>query len=190
LNHGALSRAVLATIDLDAGFVHTFVPDNPAGIDLRDFAHNIFAALSAGDADRVGTLAADAVIDFARSRGANFFISQPGIRRQDFGPEMKWGKGVPLAPERVMFSSDDLLAWRWLQESSTDEIAWLVGDVGVLSRPDIGHVIAPLAEFTDGSLRALVTDTRALLTPAYDELSFLVWTPPRSDERAVASSSL
>src|SRR5438045_5691105 len=75
----ALCAAVATSVDLSQGTVVTLLPVGAADrVDVTHFEGNVFAALKdqSISADALGTLAADAAIELARTAGGDLFLCQ------------------------------------------------------------------------------------------------------------------
>lgn len=176
----ALCAAVATSLDLSQGTVVTLLPVGAVDrVDATDLEGNVFAALKdqSISADALGTLAADAAIELARTAGGDLFLCQADVTRAGYRPNMTWGEGVVLSPDRVVFCGTSVMPWGRLSDVTTDEVGWLVGSgLGVIS--SIG--VPPLAasrEMTQESLDTIVRGARALLVGAYDGMSLLLWRP-------------
>ncbi|MDP9280993.1 MAG: hypothetical protein M3P38_02715 [Chloroflexota bacterium] len=175
-NGGGLASAILRKTRPESGAVYGFYPENRSAIDLTEFDESVFSVLAPRDADAVGTAAADAAIELARSTGGNVFITETYIRRDGFEPGMTWGEGtIRIEPQRVLFHGSQVLVWRTLEEASTDEVGWLIGDVGVMAKIAGGARYPPLSELTVPDLEMVAEGVRAVLVGAYDGVSLLVW---------------
>jgi hypothetical protein len=177
-----LSAAVSA-LDLAAGKTYGFYPPGARDDEIRRFESTLFSPRGPLPAELAAD-SEDAVIELARATGADVLLLESAIPQARFAEDA--GKAGRQEDSRALLLPH-VVFWRPLREGLTDDVGWFMASQG-------GYDNVFVVEGSDPqSLFSLETPTvvsprfaqaiRAVLVPAYDSDTYVLWEAPASSRR-------